>query len=137
VAYLGTRRQFDRPIGSFQALKHRVATWKILVEGISALARHCADLGAQGDAASSALSSSAKASATEAYMAVAGDAVQLHGGIGFTWEHECHLFLKRAKLNAVLFGSVIQHKDRAADFAFADALGSPDPRRRLLAQLRV
>jgi alkylation response protein AidB-like acyl-CoA dehydrogenase len=137
VAYLGTRRQFDRPIGSFQALKHRVATWKILVEGSSALARHCADLGAQGDADSSTLSSSAKASATEAYMAVAGDAVQLHGGIGFTWEHECHLFLKRAKLNAVLFGSVIQHKDRAADFAFADALGSPDPRRRLLAQLRV
>jgi alkylation response protein AidB-like acyl-CoA dehydrogenase len=137
VAYLGTRRQFDRPIGSFQALKHRVATWKILVEGISALTRHCADLSARGDAESSALCSSAKASATEAYMAVAGDAVQLHGGIGFTWEHECHLFLKRAKLNAMLFGSVIQHKDRAADFAFAEALGSPDPRRRLLAQLRV
>jgi alkylation response protein AidB-like acyl-CoA dehydrogenase len=136
VAYLGTRRQFDRPIGSFQALKHRVATWKIQVEGISALTRHCADLSAQGGTERSALSSSAKASATEVYMAVAGDAVQLHGGIGFTWEHECHLFLKRAKLNAMLFGSVIQHKDRAADFAFADALGSPEPGRRLLAQLR-
>jgi alkylation response protein AidB-like acyl-CoA dehydrogenase len=92
---------------------------KILVEGISASTRHCADLSARGDAESSVLCSSAKASATEAYMAVAGDAVQLHGGIGFTWEHECHLFLKRAKLNAMLFGSVIQHKDRAADFAFA------------------
>lgn len=136
VAYLGTRRQFDRPIGSFQALKHRVATWKIQVEGISALTRHCAELSAQGGTERSALSSSAKASATEVYMAVAGDAVQLHGGIGFTWEHECHLFLKRAKLNAMLFGSVIQHKDRAADFAFAQVLGSPDPRRRLLAQLR-
>jgi alkylation response protein AidB-like acyl-CoA dehydrogenase len=136
VAYLGTRRQFDRPIGSFQALKHRVATWKIQVEGISALTRHCAELSAQGGTERSALSSSTKASATEVYMAVAGDAVQLHGGIGFTWEHECHLFLKRAKLNAMLFGRVIQHKDRAADFAFAEALGSPDPRRRLLAQLR-
>jgi alkylation response protein AidB-like acyl-CoA dehydrogenase len=134
VGYLQTRRQFDRPIGSFQALKHRAASWRILVEAVTALTRHCADLTADRDPQRSAMASCAKAAATEAYMAVAGDAIQLHGGIGFTWEHECHLFLKRAKLNAMLFGSVIQHKDRAADFAFADALGTPDRRRRFLAK---
>jgi alkylation response protein AidB-like acyl-CoA dehydrogenase len=132
VAYLGERRQFDRPIGSFQALKHRVATWKVLVEGISALTRHCAELHEDGDATRSGMSSAAKAASSEVYAAVAGDAIQLHGGIGFTWEHECHLFLKRASLNATLFGGVIQHKDRAAEFAFAGAMGQCDRRRRLL-----
>ena len=135
VAYLRIRRQFDRPIGSFQALKHRAASWKILVEGISALTRHCAELSDDRDPARSGISSAAKASASETYRSVAGDAVQLHGGIGFTWDHECHLFLKRAQLNAALFGSVIQHKDRAAEFAFAEALGSRNDRRRMLAQL--
>ena len=66
--------------------------------------------------------SAAKARATEIYVQVAGDAVQLHGGIGFTWEHECHLFLKRAALDAALFGGVLQHKDRAAQLNFAHSL---------------
>lgn len=132
VSYLGTRRQFDRPVGSFQALKHRAATWKVVLEGARALSRHAAELIAAEDAARSAVASCAKVSACESYVAIAGDAVQLHGGIGFTWEHECHLFLKRAKLNAVLFGSAIQHRERAAQFAFAEALAAPDPARRLL-----
>lgn len=126
VAYLVERRQFDRPIGAFQALKHRVATWKIQVEGISALARHCADLLADSDPARSQMASAAKAAATETYVRVAGDAIQLHGGIGFTWEHECHLFLKRAVLSAALFGSAMQHKDRAARFAFGDGRNAHD-----------
>jgi len=139
VAYLGERRQFDRPIGTFQALKHRVASWKIQVEGIGALTRHCAELIADQEPARSGMASAAKASATQTYVQVAGDAVQLHGGIGFTWEHECHLFLKRAMLDAVLFGGVIQHKDRAARFAFADALrldraGEPEPLRRFFSR---
>jgi alkylation response protein AidB-like acyl-CoA dehydrogenase len=124
VAYLVERRQFDRPIGSFQALKHRVASWKIQVEAISALTRHCADLLADADPARSEMASAAKASATETYVKVAGDAIQLHGGIGFTWQHECHLFLKRAVLSAALFGSIMQHKDRAARFAFGGAKNS-------------
>jgi len=123
VTYLGVRRQFDRPIGAFQALKHRVASWKIAVEAAGALTRHCAELIADGEHSRSALSSAAKASATETYLKVAGDAVQLHGGIGFTWEHDCHLFLKRAALDAVLFGGVMQHKDRAAELAFGGVLG--------------
>jgi alkylation response protein AidB-like acyl-CoA dehydrogenase len=125
VAYLGERRQFDRPIGSFQALKHRAATWKIESEGITALTRHCAELLSDRETGQSGLVSAAKARATESYLAVAGDAVQLHGGIGFTWEHECHLFLKRAALDAALFGTVLQHKDRAAYLSFGASLGPP------------
>jgi len=124
VAYLGERRQFDRPIGSFQSLKHRAASWKIEAEGITALTRHCAALTADREPERSGMVSAAKARATEIYLQVAGDAVQLHGGIGFTWEHECHLFLKRATLNAALFGTVLQHKDRAAQISFAASLGS-------------
>jgi len=132
VTYLDTRRQFGRPVGSFQSLKHRAATWKVVLEGARAFSRHAAELIAGEDAIRSAIASCARVSACEAYIAIAGDAVQLHGGIGFTWEHECHLFLKRARLNAVLFGSLIQHRERAAQFAFADALGAPDRARRLL-----
>jgi alkylation response protein AidB-like acyl-CoA dehydrogenase len=132
VSYLGTRRQFDRALGSFQALKHRAASLKVMLEGARALSRHAAELLSSHDEARSALASCAKVSGCETYIGIAGDAVQLHGGIGFTWEHECHLFLKRARLNAVLFGSQIQHKERAAQFAFADALAAPDPARRLL-----
>jgi alkylation response protein AidB-like acyl-CoA dehydrogenase len=124
VAYLGERRQFDRPIGSFQALKHRVASWKIEAEAITALTRHCAGLIEDCDASRSAMVSAAKVAATDTYVKIAGDAVQLHGGIGFTWEHECHLFLKRARLNSVLFGGPMQHKDRAARFAFGETFGS-------------
>jgi len=132
VSYLGTRTQFDRPLGSFQALKHRAASWKVMLEGARALSRHAAELLASHDPARSQVASCAKVSGCEAYVAIAGDAVQLHGGIGFTWEHECHLFLKRARLSAVLFGSLIQHRERAAQFAFADVLTAPDRTKRLL-----
>lgn len=123
VAYLCERRQFGRPIGAFQALKHRAASWKIEAEGSTALARHCADLIADLAIDRSGMVSAAKARVTDLYVKVAGDAVQLHGGIGFTWEHECHLFLKRAVLDAALFGTVTQHKDRAARLLFAPNLG--------------
>jgi alkylation response protein AidB-like acyl-CoA dehydrogenase len=122
VTYLGERRQFDRPIGSFQALKHRAASWKIEMEAMTALARHCGELLDDHEPGRSGLVSAAKARATELYVQVAGDAVQLHGGIGFTWEHECHLFLKRATLDAALFGGVLQHKDRAAHLLFSSSL---------------
>jgi alkylation response protein AidB-like acyl-CoA dehydrogenase len=120
VTYLGSRVQFERPIGSFQALKHRAATWKILVESVSALTRHAATLVDAGGAEGAATASAAKFSACDAYIQVAGDAVQLHGGIGFTWDHECHLFLKRAHLDAVLHGRSRQHRERHAALAFGD-----------------
>jgi alkylation response protein AidB-like acyl-CoA dehydrogenase len=119
VDYMCTRIQFDRPIGSFQALKHRAASWKILQEAASSLARHAAGLIATGSPARAGTSSQARFYACDAFAAIAGDAVQLHGGIGFTWEHECHLFLKRAKLSQVLFGTSTEHKERAAGHVLA------------------
>jgi len=122
VDYLCTRVQFERAIGSFQALKHRAATWKILLEAASAFTRHAAGLLATGVPGKSMAASSAKFYACDAFASIAGDAVQLHGGIGFTWEHECHLYLKRAKLNQVLFGSSTRHRDRVADLILSDFL---------------
>ncbi|MFW2829209.1 acyl-CoA dehydrogenase family protein [Sphingomonas sp. ID0503] len=118
VEYLTVREQFGRPIGSFQALKHRAADWKVKIEAMTALARHAAALGEAGAEDASATASAAKAYACDTYAAFCGDAIQLHGGIGFTWEHPCHLFLKRAKLSQQLFGSSTVHKERAARFAF-------------------
>ena len=115
VEYLKTRVQFNRPIGSFQALKHRCASWKILQEAAHALTGNAAKMLAADDAGQRASwASSAKFYACDAYASIAGDAVQLHGGIGFTWEHDCHLFLKRAKLNQMLFGSAAEHQERVA-----------------------
>lgn len=118
VAYMGTRKQFDRPIGSFQALKHRMASSKIQLEGVTALTRHACELLSAGGPEGPATVSCAKFSACDAYIAIAEDSVQLHGGIGFTWEHECHLFLKRARLNSELFGSSTLHRERVAGLAF-------------------
>jgi alkylation response protein AidB-like acyl-CoA dehydrogenase len=118
VSYLGTRKQFDRPIGSFQALKHRAATWKIQLEAVAALTRHACDLLDSAAGGRSATASCAKFSAAETYVAIAEDSVQLHGGIGFTWDHECHLFLKRSRLNCELFGGSTQHRERVAELAF-------------------
>lgn len=112
VEYMKTREQFGRPIGSFQALKHRCATWKILQEAASALCGQA--VLAEGEV----WASRAKYYSCDAYSAIAGDAIQLHGGIGFTWEHDCHLYFKRAKLNQVLLGDSAAHKDSIARQVF-------------------
>jgi alkylation response protein AidB-like acyl-CoA dehydrogenase len=113
VAYAKTRTQFDRPIGSFQAVKHACAD--LLVE--QAVARELVDaaidLVAAGRPAASAVSM-AKARATEAAVAAAGKAMQLHGGFGYTWESGIHRYLKRASLNAALHGSPAEHRRRLA-----------------------
>lgn len=116
--YLNTREQFGRLIGSFQALKHRMADWKCRLETAAALSRHAALLADRRDAEASANASGAKFLACDVFAGVAADAIQLHGGIGFTWEHPCHLFLKRAKLSQQLFGSSTYHKERVSRFAF-------------------
>jgi alkylation response protein AidB-like acyl-CoA dehydrogenase len=123
LAYLNTREQFGRLIGSFQALKHRMADWKCRLEVASALVRSGPALVAAGD---SAAASGAKAYCCDTFAGFAADAIQLHGGIGFTWEHPCHLFLKRAKLNQQLFGSSAFHKDRVAGLALAHAVPTSD-----------
>lgn len=99
VEYLKTRRQFDRPLALFQALKHRVADMRIAVSAAEALLWSRAD-----SKASLAGLGALKALACKAFLNVAEETVQLHGGIGLTAEHPCHLFLKRAFLNAALCG---------------------------------
>ncbi|MDQ0382821.1 acyl-CoA dehydrogenase family protein [Amycolatopsis thermophila] len=111
VQYAKDRVQFDRPIGSFQAVKHKLADMYVLVEGAAAAAGGAAEAAAADDERALALTASF---ALEAYTEVAGDAIQVHGGIGYTWEHDCHLFFKRAQLDQELLGSAAWLRARAA-----------------------
>jgi len=115
IEYLKSRQQFGRPIGSFQGLKHRVANHKVALIADAALVTSAAALEASNDRLAGAEVSSAKAQACADYVNLGRDAIQLHGGIGFTAEHACHLFLKRARLNEVLFGSGSWHLQRVLD----------------------
>lgn len=114
VAYMGTREQFGRVIGSFQALKHRVADHKAALEAARELVEHASALSADApDALLSALT--AKQHVTRIAAEIARDCIQLHGGVGFTSEYVPHIYLKRAKLNEVLFGTRAVLLDRIAD----------------------
>jgi alkylation response protein AidB-like acyl-CoA dehydrogenase len=109
VDYLKTRHQFGRPLALFQALKHRVANMKTGLSAAEALFWNRAD----DQSASLNEIGALKAHATRVYAAIAEDAVQLHGGIGLTMEHHCHLFLKRAMLNAALGGDADRWEEQA------------------------
>jgi alkylation response protein AidB-like acyl-CoA dehydrogenase len=111
VEYTKTRRQFGREIGSFQALKHRCADMKTWLAAARAPAGEAVNRRAEGDL-DSPLAAAAKFYACEIYKRIAMDSVQIHGGIGFTWEQDCHLFLKRALLNEQLGGSPSDYQDR-------------------------
>jgi alkylation response protein AidB-like acyl-CoA dehydrogenase len=104
VDYLKTRRQFGRPIGSFQALKHRAADLAVAVSSAHATARAAVWAAASDPAALAALAPLAALHGSRTFVQVAGEMIQLHGGIGFTWEHEAHLYLKRAKSTQLLLG---------------------------------
>lgn len=112
VDYLKTRIQFGRPIGSFQALKHMAADLLVQVESATSAAQHAAaELASGGEKASGAIAL-AGFSCAEAYHTTAMSAIQMHGGIGFTWEHPAHLFLRRARTGLQLLGSSALHRDR-------------------------
>jgi len=111
LEYIKLRRQFNREIGSFQAVKHRMADALIQVEMARAgLERvtwdHSENLSA--DAAVS------KAWGSDAYNALAAEAIQLHGGVGFTWEHDAHLYFRRARFDAAFLGDAAFHRERVA-----------------------
>jgi alkylation response protein AidB-like acyl-CoA dehydrogenase len=106
VAYLMSRRQFGRPIGSFQALKHRAADLKVAVSAAHATARAAVWTAASDQTTLAALAPLAALHCARTFVQVAGEMIQLHGGIGFTWEHEAHLYLKRAKSTQLLLGPV-------------------------------
>ena len=114
VDYARERKQFDRPIGSYQAVSHRCAQMLLEVEGSRSAAYYaawCAD--AEPDSLAQA-ASMAKAYASDAGWRVCTSSLQVHGGIGFTWEHDLHFYLKRAKTNALMFGSAAEHRERVA-----------------------
>ncbi len=115
VGYAKDRVQFGRPIGSFQAVKHRCADMLVDVEGMRSTAYWAAwCIGAAHEDASVA-ASTAKVWCSDASRRVMASALQVHGGIGFTWEHDLHLFLKRAQLDQVSFGDAAFHRQRLAD----------------------
>jgi len=117
VDYARERKQFDRPIGAYQAVSHRCAEMLREVEGARS-ATYYAGWTADHEPESLALAASmAKAYSSDAGWHVTASALQVHGGIGFTWEHDLHFFLKRAKTDGHLFGSAGEHRERVAELA--------------------
>jgi alkylation response protein AidB-like acyl-CoA dehydrogenase len=114
LGYLKQREQFGRPLASFQALKHRVANLYVAVVEAEQVLEHAVDSAACNTASASMWAALAKAAASDAYCFVAADCVQLHGGVGFTWEFDCHIFLKRALLSRHLAGDNSTLRDLAA-----------------------
>jgi len=118
VAYVRERRQFARPVGGFQAIKHRLADLWVAVSQARAVARAAADrLSQQNEAETELTVALAKAVCSDTALKAAQEMVQLHGGIGFTWEHPAHLFLKRAKADSIGFGTADAHRASLARLA--------------------
>jgi alkylation response protein AidB-like acyl-CoA dehydrogenase len=112
--YAKTRHQFGKPIGIYQAVSHKLADMLVLSES-GRSATYYAAWAVDADAPDRALASSmAKAYVSDAYRKVAGDGIQVHGGIGFTWEHDMHLYFKRAKASEVTLGDATYHRELVA-----------------------
>jgi alkylation response protein AidB-like acyl-CoA dehydrogenase len=114
VEYAKDRKQFDRPIGAYQAVSHRCAQMLLEVEGARSLVYGAAWALDHDPSSAVRAASMAKAYAGDAGYRVSASALQVHGGIGFTWEHDLHFFLKRAKANAHAFGDSSWHRERVA-----------------------
>jgi alkylation response protein AidB-like acyl-CoA dehydrogenase len=111
VEYAKDRLSFGRPIGSYQAIKHRLADMMVLLEAAKATAASVARE-MTGDASITLLASTDKSYVAEACTSVVQEALQIHGGIGFTWEHDLHLYLRRIKSNEALLGTPAWHRER-------------------------
>jgi alkylation response protein AidB-like acyl-CoA dehydrogenase len=114
VDYVKAREQFGRPIGSFQAVKHRLADMLVELESARSAAYYAASAVESGSADLPVAASIAKAYCSTAYYHIAAQSIQLHGGIGFTWEHPAHLYFKRAKGCEALLGSPAYHRELIA-----------------------
>ncbi|MCY4012551.1 MAG: acyl-CoA dehydrogenase [Gammaproteobacteria bacterium] len=112
VEYANMRVQFGRAVGSFQAIKHRCADLLLTVELAKSAAYQAATAAAEGDADLPALASLAQSAASDAYMRAARDCIQIHGGIGFTWDNDTHLWYKRAKSSEAFLGDAAFHRER-------------------------
>jgi alkylation response protein AidB-like acyl-CoA dehydrogenase len=114
VGYAKDREQFGRPIGSFQAIKHKCADMLVAVESTRSAVYAAAEALAAGDPEGPLLASMVKAAASEACVHVTAENIQIHGGVGYTWEHDAHLLYKRATSSEVLFGDPASHRQRLA-----------------------
>jgi alkylation response protein AidB-like acyl-CoA dehydrogenase len=114
VQYAKERQQFGVPIGSFQAVKHKLANMFVAIERARALCIFAAATINEDDPRRSTATSAAKAAAGDCQKLVAQDGIQLLGGIGYTWEHDQHLFVKRAKVSDALFGNASYHRQKIA-----------------------
>ena len=114
VDYAKLRMQFGRPIGSFQAIKHKCADMLLEVESARSAAYYAAWAAADGSDALPLLASLAKACCSDAFANAATENIQIHGGIGFTWEHDAHLYYRRAKSTEQFLGSPSEHRDLLA-----------------------
>ena len=114
VEYAKVRVQFGRPIGSFQAIKHKCADMLLEVESAKSAAYYGMWCASEMNAELASTASLAKAYCSEAYFHAAAENIQIHGGIGFTWEHPAHLYFKRAKSSELLFGDPTYHRELLA-----------------------
>ncbi len=114
VGYAKTRYQFGRPIGSFQAIKHRCADLLLEVESLRSAVGYAAAAVAEDSAEVPVVAALAKAYASDVYFRVAAENIQIHGGIGFTWEHDAHLYFKRAKSSELFLGDASYHREHLA-----------------------
>jgi alkylation response protein AidB-like acyl-CoA dehydrogenase len=114
VEYAKVRVQFGRPIGSFQAIKHKCADMLLEVESAKSAAYYAGWCAAELNDELASTASLAKAYCSEAYFHAAAENIQIHGGIGFTWEHPAHLYFKRAKSSELLFGDPTYHREQLA-----------------------
>ncbi|MEU6558279.1 acyl-CoA dehydrogenase family protein [Nocardia nova] len=126
VSYAGERLQFGRPIGSFQAVKHRIADMLVDLEHARSTAYHGAWALQDGTDDPALAAAIAQATCSAAFTRLATDTVQVHGGIGFTWEHQAHLYFKRAFTDAALLGSAEDHRARIAELVLDTATGGDE-----------
>ncbi len=115
LAYAKERYQFDVPIGSFQAIQHKLADMSLALERSTAAVHYASMTVDAADADRERACHVAKAAAGEAARRILKDGIQIHGGIGYTWEHDLHLYLRRATADEYLLGTTGWHLDRLAD----------------------
>ena len=114
VSYAKEREQFGVPIGTFQAIQHKLANLAVEVEGSTSIVYYAAWSVDENDPGKTLAASAAKAWCSDAYTHAGFEGIQVHGGMGFTWEHDMHLYLKRAKSSQVTFGDADYHRERIA-----------------------
>jgi alkylation response protein AidB-like acyl-CoA dehydrogenase len=114
VDYAKIRVAFGKPIGAYQGVKHKAADMLVEVENAKSLTYYAAWAVDENVPDAALAASMAKAYVSDAYRKVAGAGIQLHGGIGFTWEHDLHLYFKRAKACEFTFGDATYHRERVA-----------------------